>query len=59
MERDKVSQEAILERMQHQWNDEEKSALADFLIVNDGSELVIPQVLSIHRSLLDIGSPGG
>jgi dephospho-CoA kinase len=51
IERDKVAKEAILERMQYQWSDEEKVALSDYVIRNDGSQLVIPQVLAIHKIL--------
>jgi dephospho-CoA kinase len=35
--------------------EEEKAALADFVILNDGIEMIIPQVLSIHEKLTEFG----
>jgi dephospho-CoA kinase len=52
MERDKVGREEVLRRMKFQMEDKEKAALSDFVIRNDGSELLIPQVLAIHQELL-------
>jgi len=52
MTRDKVSRDEILKRMNFQMKDKEKAILSDFIILNDGSELVIPQVLRIHDQLL-------
>jgi hypothetical protein len=42
--------------MQFQLADEEKSRMARFVIRNDGTGMVIPQVLSIHQQLLEIGA---
>ena len=44
---------AILRR---QWPEENKIEKADYLIVNDDRQLVIPQVLQLHRELLDLSS---
>jgi dephospho-CoA kinase len=54
IKRDKIDGNSILRRMQFQLDDAEKSRLSDFVILNDGSEMVIPQVLSIHKQLLAI-----
>ncbi|MFZ4520387.1 MAG: dephospho-CoA kinase [Bacteroidales bacterium] len=54
IKRDKIDGHSVLRRMQFQLEDEEKSRLSDFVIRNDGAELVIPQVLSIHQALLEI-----
>jgi dephospho-CoA kinase len=51
MARDKISRELVLERMQNQWKDDKKNALADFIITNNGNELLIPQVEKIHSIL--------
>src|SRR3546814_13229598 len=51
MARDGVSKEKVLQRMAHQFPEEEKVRLADMIIRNDNQELVIPQVLAIHRLL--------
>lgn len=52
MERDQVDREAVLARMENQLPESEKVAKSDFVINNDGTELVIPQVLGIHRQLV-------
>ena len=49
--RDGVSEEAVMKRLRFQMQDNEKVALSDFIILNDGSELVLPQVLKIHARL--------
>jgi dephospho-CoA kinase len=54
MERDYIGREEILKRMQFQMEDKKKAALSDFVIRNDGSEMVIPQVLAVHQALLKI-----
>ena len=50
--RDHLSAEKIRERTRFQMEDAKKASLADFVIVNDGKTLVIPQVLKIHEELL-------
>ncbi len=52
MTRDKVLKDEVLKRMNFQMKDQEKAALSDFIILNDGSTLVIPQILRIHNQLL-------
>jgi len=52
MKRDHVTREEVEARMANQWDDEKKTALSDFVIINDGKMLVIPQVLEIHRKLI-------
>ncbi|HTX88599.1 MAG TPA: dephospho-CoA kinase [Bacteroidales bacterium] len=54
MERDGYTREHVLDRMRFQWDDREKEALADFVIRNDGSEMLLPQILEIHRRLTEI-----
>ncbi|HNW73000.1 MAG: dephospho-CoA kinase [Bacteroidales bacterium] len=56
MKRDAADGNSVLKRMQFQIPDEEKARMADFVILNDGSSLVIPQVCSIHAMLLKIGA---
>lgn len=51
MHRDGANREEVIKRMRYQWKDERKAALSDYVILNDGSELVIPQVLRIHDLL--------
>ncbi len=51
-ERDGISTEAVRARMNNQWPDEKKEMSADFVIRNDESHPMIPQVMEIHRKLL-------
>ena len=51
MERDGVSREEILKRIKSQMDENIKMKLCDFVITNDESELVVPQVLNIHEQL--------
>lgn len=54
--RDKVDGNSVRQRMKFQIADAEKSVMADYVIVNDGIQMVIPQVINIHRKLLQIGT---
>jgi dephospho-CoA kinase len=50
--RDGVSAEDVIDRMRNQWSSERKQKSADFVIYNNESELVIPQILEIHNRLI-------
>jgi dephospho-CoA kinase len=52
MARDHLSVEKVLQRMKQQMDDAEKISKCDFVIHNDGVRAILPQVLSIHESLL-------
>ena len=52
MERDGMDREAIEARMRFQADEEEKVKRADYVIVNDGNEMVLPQLLRIHNELI-------
>jgi dephospho-CoA kinase len=43
-------------RMQHQWDDSRKAALADFVIENLDLEKTRSQVGLIHRELMEISA---
>jgi len=51
MLRDKVEREAVEARMDKQLPEAEKIKQADFVIYNDGREMLIPKILEIDRSL--------
>jgi dephospho-CoA kinase len=51
IDRDQISLEEIENRMKHQWDQEKKKAFSDFIIYNDDTELIIPQVIKIHNKL--------
>jgi dephospho-CoA kinase len=53
MERDHISEAQVLARIQGQLPESEKLKLADFIIVNDGLQLLLPQVWDVHQSLLN------
>jgi dephospho-CoA kinase len=56
MERDGVGAEEVKARLGHQAPDDELHAAADHLILNDGSRLLIPQVLKTHDTLLTLST---
>ena len=49
MQRDGSTKEEVLQRMKNQWTQERKVKLADHIINNDGIQLLIPQVLELHK----------
>lgn len=52
MERDGSKRESVLRRMEHQWSEGELRKMADFVIVNDGQQMLLPQVINMHNKLL-------
>jgi len=52
MDRDKVSREEVLSRMQHQLDDTEKMKRCNFVIDNSDASLVIPEVLALHAKFI-------
>ena len=48
-----ATQESIEKRMIHQFSDAERNALADYIILNDGKEDLLPQVMELHELLLN------
>jgi dephospho-CoA kinase len=51
VQRDGLDEAAVRARMARQLPEEDKIKLADFVVVNDGTRLLIPQVAAIHASL--------
>jgi dephospho-CoA kinase len=52
MQRDGVTREEVIARMDKQLDETIKMRLCDFVITNDEQELLVPQVLALHRQLL-------
>jgi len=52
MERDKVSREEVLKRMNQQLDEELKMSKCDFVLINNEQQLLIPQVLDLHEKLV-------
>ncbi|POY36111.1 dephospho-CoA kinase [Solitalea longa] len=53
MTRDGSSENEVKSRIKNQLNEEEKVKLADFIILNDESKAIIPQVLHLHQQFLN------
>lgn len=52
MQRDGVTREEVMNRINKQMPEDEKIKLANFIIVNDGIQLLIPQIYTIHKQLI-------
>ncbi|MDF2187744.1 dephospho-CoA kinase [Paraflavitalea sp. CAU 1676] len=52
MQRDKITREEVITRMNKQIQQKIKMMLCDFVIVNDEQNAVIPQVMQLHEQLL-------
>jgi dephospho-CoA kinase len=53
MQRDRLTRQQVMERMDRQINETIKMRLCDFVIVNDCRTAVIPQVLRLHDQLTE------
>jgi dephospho-CoA kinase len=42
----------VIKRMENQMNEEEKKQMADYVIYNDDTQLLIPQVLKLHNQFI-------
>jgi dephospho-CoA kinase len=54
MQRDRLSRAEVESREARQFTEEKKTQLADYLIRNDDTELVIPQVMKLHKQFLSL-----
>lgn len=50
-DRDNISKDQVLERMNNQWSDDKKRKLCDFEIINDGNTLLVPQVEKVIKTI--------
>ncbi|MDP9080585.1 MAG: dephospho-CoA kinase [Bacteroidota bacterium] len=55
MKRDNLTRAEVEGRNAKQFTEERKSGLADYIIINDEVQLVIPQVLKLHDDFLSLG----
>jgi dephospho-CoA kinase len=53
MKRDGVDEELVRQRMRHQMDEEEKRNLADMVIMNDESEMLLPQIIEVHTKIFN------
>ena len=54
MKRSNISAEQVKTRINLQMDEEEKMALCDYIIVNDEQQMLIPQVLLLHKKFLSL-----
>lgn len=54
--RDGISADDIQLRIQRQFSDDQKMNFADHILMNDEGELLIPQIVQLHRQFLNIRS---
>jgi dephospho-CoA kinase len=54
LSRDQTDLESVSRRMQFQFTDQKRQALADSIIINNEKQLLIPQVIRIHELLLGV-----
>lgn len=54
MDRDSVTRDEVISRMDRQMDETIKMKLCDFIINNNEQELVIPQVLQLHKKFLQM-----
>ncbi|MGG9963789.1 dephospho-CoA kinase [Ferruginibacter sp. SUN106] len=54
MQRDGITRDEVMARMNKQIDETIKMRLCDFVIKNDEQELVIPQVMALHKKLLSL-----
>lgn len=53
MERDGISRKQVQMRMGHQMSEEEKFKMADHVLTNDGTCMLLPQVIELHTKILE------
>ena len=57
-QRDNSSTEEVLQRIENQMDEKEKISRCEFIVVNDGIQAVLPQVIAIHEVLITKASLG-
>lgn len=58
MQRDGLSREQVQQRMLRQLDDTIKMKLCDAVLLNDEQRLLLPQVLELHKRLLEMAAAG-
>ncbi|NCD41443.1 MAG: dephospho-CoA kinase [Bacteroidia bacterium] len=51
--RDGLSEDEIMLRMQHQWQEEKICALSDYTIVNKDKKMILTEILTLHYYFLE------
>ena len=50
--RSNLTKEQVLERTRNQMNDEERVKLSDYVISNSENDMIIPEILKIHKDII-------
>ena len=58
MDRNGITREEVLARMNKQINETIKMRLCNYVITNDEQQMLIPQVLNVHKELLTLQQTG-
>ncbi|MEI8046606.1 MAG: dephospho-CoA kinase [Bacteroidota bacterium] len=53
MSRDSINRNLVLDRMKNQWTQERKQKLADYIVINDEINMIIPHVLALHEKIIN------
>lgn len=54
MKRDNVTEEQVLQRINKQMDETTKMKLCDFVLVNDEQQMLLPQIVQLHKNLLSM-----
>jgi dephospho-CoA kinase len=52
MQRDSIDEASVRNRMKNQWSDEDKVKLANFVIINDDINPLLPRLMEIHNEII-------
>ena len=52
--RDNVRIQSVKARMDKQWTDEQREAKADFVVLSDDKQALLPRVLEVHQYMLNL-----
>jgi dephospho-CoA kinase len=55
MKRDGVSEKKVRKRMKNQFSEEKKQKMANFVLINDNTHLIIPKIIEIDKNLKRYG----
>ncbi len=56
MHRDNIKREEVISRMNKQVDENMKMRLSDYVVYNNDEQLLIPQVIKLHQTLLSLSS---
>lgn len=55
IKRDKTTEKDVKNRLNSQWSEDKKIQLANYIIENDNSSLIIPKVVELNKRLIENG----